>query len=274
MHLLEWQPMNNNDIGVFHVTVMTGVRFPGKTVDNQKNGRSINGFLYVSEGEMCFSQNGCPDLMVGDNSFCLIPQNCRYKMRYTGERTVYTLVDFTLMSSKGEPLLLSDKIEVLFEKNTDPQILRILTKLTHCDLAADHYAAFRKKELFFRLLSVVFEEKMMDSLQRPKYAGIAPGILRLQQTYLENTPISEYAALCNVSLSSFRTLFRECCGQSPVQYRNMLRIKRAEALLSENAYTVSEVARSCGFDNMGYFCRLYKRVIGETPRETQFKYDG
>ena len=98
---------------------------------------------------------------------------------------------------------------------------------------------------------------------------ILPGALMLQQTYLENFPISKYAEACNISLTSFRSLFTQKYGMSPLQYRNHLRISRAVAMLQEGSCTVAEAAYASGFDNIGYFCRYYKKITGETPKTTQ-----
>ena len=93
----------------------------------------------------------------------------------------------------------------------------------------------------------------------------------LRKNYLENLSIPELAAACNISVSSFRALFTECYGMSPIQYRNRLRIKRAKTLLADGGYTVAEVAAESGFYNVSYFIRFYKKTVGETPSETQAK---
>lgn len=64
-------------------------------------------------------------------------------------------------------------------------------------------------------------------------------------------------------------LFKKHYGASPVQYRNRLRLERARELLREGGYTVFEAAYAVGFENLGYFCRYYKRVMGETPSESR-----
>ena len=42
-------------------------------------------------------------------------------------------------------------------------------------------------------------------------------------------------------------------------------------MLTETHCTVEEAARGSGFDNVGYFCRLYKKTTGETPGQTREK---
>ena len=103
---------------------------------------------------------------------------------------------------------------------------------------------------------------------------IVDGILLLEKTYLENIPISELARACHVSENTFRSLFRKQYKTSPIQYRNLLRIARARELLSEGSCTVTEAAYGSGFENVGYFCRLYKKLTGENPSRTKKKTGG
>jgi two-component system response regulator YesN len=98
---------------------------------------------------------------------------------------------------------------------------------------------------------------------------ISRGVSLLEQTYLENLPIEQYAKTSNVSVNTFRRIFEKCFGMSPIKYRNLMRMDRARALLYEGSFTVAEVTYAVGFENVGYFCRYYRQTFGETPTETK-----
>ena len=78
-----------------------------------------------------------------------------------------------------------------------------------------------------------------------------------------------FAKACNISESGFRQMFFKQYGISPLQYRNRLRINRARELLEYDNCTVAEAAYASGFENLGYFCRSYKKHMGETPQATR-----
>ena len=82
-----------------------------------------------------------------------------------------------------------------------------------------------------------------------------------------NARIEHYAALCGMSESGFRRLFREYCGCSPLEYRNALRLERARTLLQSGDYNVSEAAEKVGFSNLSFFIRSYKKKFGHTPKK-------
>ncbi len=259
------------DICISSVAVMSGIRPKGRVVDQRPGGRSSHGFLYIWEGSACISPEGEEDMTVSASSLVYIPEGSRYVLRYAEDGTVFVLVNCHMFSPDGTAACLDEKIRILAHDGSDRLIGGIMTKLEMCSAAENPSAAYRRKELVYRLLSVSVGEIPPYEMNSPKYAGIARGVLLLQQTYLENIPISEFAAACRVSVSSFRSLFTELYGISPIRYRNRLRINRAQLLLRDSGCTVAEAAYASGFDNVGYFCRYYKKTTGETPLETKKK---
>lgn len=271
MRLAEQVFTGDYDLCFFNLAVLSGTRTPGRTIDTRPQGRSKNGILYITEGEARFLEESGNELTADRGKLILIPKGHRYRMQYIGEKTSFILVNFDTVSRCGEPVALSDRLEVLTKEVADKRVANILGKMKDCSLSEDSSTVFRLKELFYRLLSVIFEEDMLIDTSKPKYANIIPGVTMLRKNYLENVAIPELASACNISVSSFRALFTECYGMSPIQYRNRLRIKRAKTLLADGGYTVAEVAAESGFYNVSYFIRFYKKTTGETPSETQAK---
>lgn len=271
MQYVKWQALNSLEFGVFHVSARTSQRPAGFTVDHRKRGRSNNGLLLVTAGSLCFSQEGQPELLAKAGELWLLPEASRYLLRFSGKENSLILVNFTLLSPSGETLLPGDRVQPLQTAVTDPQLLRLFEKLPQSYAEADSVARLRCKELVYRLLTMLFQERQIHRAAQPKYAGIVPGAHLLEQTYLEDLPICRYAEACSISLSSFRALFTEFYGISPLRYRNRLRICHARVLLAETHCTVEEAARSSGFESICYFCRLYKKITGETPGQTRGK---
>ncbi len=58
-------------------------------------------------------------------------------------------------------------------------------------------------------------------------------------------------------------------GATPVELIRLSRLSRAEELLSEGGYTVSEVAYEVGFSSPSYFIKCYKDHFGHTPNGRQ-----
>ena len=60
--------------------------------------------------------------------------------------------------------------------------------------------------------------------------------------------------------------FKRQLGYSVVTYINDVRLGYAKELLqNDEAITVKAAAMSCGFEDVSYFCRAYKKKFGKTP---------
>jgi AraC-like DNA-binding protein len=57
-------------------------------------------------------------------------------------------------------------------------------------------------------------------------------------------------------------------------YLNSVRIHRAKFMLRNYSMTLKEVAANCGYSEVAYFCRLFKKINKETPTEYRATENG
>lgn len=102
-------------------------------------------------------------------------------------------------------------------------------------------------------------------------SAVSPRSLRslryLHCHYTEEISIAELAAMEHLSESRYRSVFRDCTGFSPNEYRIALRMQRACDLLLHTADTLAEIAQTCGYSDTMYFSRIFKQKLGVTPGE-------
>lgn len=60
--------------------------------------------------------------------------------------------------------------------------------------------------------------------------------------------------------------FRHVYRQTPHQYLMGLRIARAKVLLRNTALSVTEICTMVGFESLGSFSTLFRRVVGVSPK--------
>lgn len=75
----------------------------------------------------------------------------------------------------------------------------------------------------------------------------------------------EVAASMNLSLSYFQHLYKDFFGNSVYKDIVSARIEQAAHLLQHTDYSISEIGRLCGYDNMEHFSRIFKKYKGESP---------
>ena len=122
--------------------------------------------------------------------------------------------------------------------------------------------SLRSKGLFYLLLDAIINnsEEENDTQRR---------IISRAKTLLvgKALSISEIAKECAMSDSGFRRIFKEQTGMTPVEYRISSRIKRAAYLLDSTGMSVGEIAESIGFFDAAYFCKVFKKYFGITPKQ-------
>ncbi len=75
------------------------------------------------------------------------------------------------------------------------------------------------------------------------------------------------AASCGMSSRHLNRIFSGGKGGSLGRYMVERKMESAKRMLSENNLLLKDIARSLGYADTGYFCRVFKRVTGMTPRD-------
>ena len=77
------------------------------------------------------------------------------------------------------------------------------------------------------------------------------------------------AATASVSESECLRCFRKTIGTTPIQYLKQYRIRQSAKQLAETGLKISDIAVSCGFQDMSYFTKAFREQMGCTP--TQYR---
>lgn len=83
--------------------------------------------------------------------------------------------------------------------------------------------------------------------------------------------LSELAELVNMNEQYFCRYFKKNIGKTITEYINVIRVEKAATALAETEDKVIDIAAACGFDNIGYFIRRFKKEKGMTPSEYRKK---
>lgn len=123
-------------------------------------------------------------------------------------------------------------------------------------------------QLLHHLLGrLFFNNKSYSPVQRTShFHSIESTLGYLHENIGENLTLADIAAHANLSPSHFSYLFKQQIGYSPVDYFIHLKMQHACQMLSFTKRTVQEIAYSVGYDDPYYFSRIFKKVIGISPR--------
>jgi AraC-like DNA-binding protein len=88
----------------------------------------------------------------------------------------------------------------------------------------------------------------------------------IQEHWRRRFTLGAVAEACHVSPSHLCKGFRKHFGVSPVSLAIDLKLDHAQELLRDADLTVTEVALECGFADIFYFSRTFKKRIGIGPK--------
>ncbi len=89
----------------------------------------------------------------------------------------------------------------------------------------------------------------------------------IRTAYDQPITLGDMAAAAEVSPQYFCAFFKTMTSQTPVEYLNNYRIERACRRLLNTDESVTEIAFSCGYNDLSYFIKTFKTVKGKTPRQ-------
>lgn len=95
---------------------------------------------------------------------------------------------------------------------------------------------------------------------------IKKAVAFIRESYASPVTLGDIAASAGMSPKYFCTFFREMTRQSPVEYLNTYRIERACRALLNTDSSVTDIAYSCGFNDLSYFIKTFKAIKGVTPK--------
>ena len=248
------------EFSIVKTSFRAGLRPISRYRINHVNGRANHGILFLFSGAVeVFDTEHKSILKAKKGDLVYLPKGEKYELAYIAE-THFSLMNFDALLPNGEDASFADGIEVLLSEAKDADIEKTFSEVERYSAEEGAETAFRHKELIYRLFALL--SKSISGVDK----RIADGVKLLEERFLENLPISEIAEASFVSESNFRKIFQKEFGTCPIQYRNSLRLKRAQTLLNDGEYSVSEVAELSGFPSESYFCRAYKKAFGVTPK--------
>jgi AraC-like DNA-binding protein len=103
--------------------------------------------------------------------------------------------------------------------------------------------------------------------RQPGRPSDAELVAQLQTIALQPAPLARYAADLGLDQAELRSLARRATGRTPIQLVLEARINEAKLLLAGTRLSVAEVGRRVGYDDPGYFSRIFDRMVGQPPSQ-------
>lgn len=172
---------------------------------------------------------------------------------------------------KVENLINISKFGILFSKDAKEKIKPKMVILNNLEGSKRYiYLLEILAELANFKYELLNQEIMPYSIISKNKARLETLFTYVENNYNQEIAIQEMADLSAMSLPAFCNFFKKATKMTFTEFVNRYRINKACMLISQDK-SISEACYECGFNNVTYFNKIFKKYVLKTP--TEFKND-
>lgn len=129
---------------------------------------------------------------------------------------------------------------------------------------------------FTQILNHLLDPEELIWLNAPSllsaYSGQAPGRVHklmhyIQQNFKDEITLQQAASVSGLQIHSFCRFFKTLTNRTFSDFLNEVRISFACKLLQQSDLPVTQIALECGYTNISYFNRCFKKINKVAPKE-------
>lgn len=94
----------------------------------------------------------------------------------------------------------------------------------------------------------------------------------IAEHYAEAAPVAAMVRLSGLPERTFKRRFRHATGLGPLEYVHTVRLEEAKQMLEAENAPVETVAHAVGYEDAGFFNRLFRRKVGLTPGQYRRRF--
>jgi transcriptional regulator GlxA family with amidase domain len=94
----------------------------------------------------------------------------------------------------------------------------------------------------------------------------------IEKNYKQPLTLEDLAGRSNMSVRNFIRRFEQATANTPFEYLQRVRVEAAKKILETKMDGVEQVASRCGYEDVDYFRKIFKRYVAMTPKAYHEKY--
>ncbi len=106
-----------------------------------------------------------------------------------------------------------------------------------------------------------------DSKSLAHREAVDKAVEYIRKNYRSQISLDSIVADMYFSKGYFRQLFRSIIGMPVTDYIQKIRIDEAIRLIQTTERTIFDIAGDCGFADVKFFYKTFKKITGKTPKE-------
>ena len=125
----------------------------------------------------------------------------------------------------------------------------------------------------FEFLGYILENKMYENVRiisqkdSRKIEHLKNALEVIENRYAECITLENLAQAAGMNSKYFCRYFKDMTHRTPVDYLNYYRIEQACFRLVTSNESIADIGLSCGFNDVSYFIKTFKKYKGMTPKK-------
>ena len=116
------------------------------------------------------------------------------------------------------------------------------------------------------------QQKLKNLEIKPLYSRITNNVIEfLRENMHRPIMLDDVSEYLKISPSHLSKIFKEESSKTIFEYLTYLRIEKAKTLLKDIKLNMTDVGLQCGFTDLNYFSRIFKKINGHSPSEYRRK---
>lgn len=224
---------------------------------------------YILKGKATFYCNYIPiDVKEGD--LIIVNSNELHEAASTSPSLKSLVVIFEISDFSKEAANCNMIFQTVISK--DEKIKEFVTAIFNeaKEMDIGYKVAMRGK--IYELITYLMRNYVVESITDKENRNRIKNLSRLntvfqfiQNNYTEPLTNKQLAEIVHLSEYRFCHLFKESIGQSPLNFINEVRLKKAHHLLQNSQMSITQISSEVGFRDFNNFGRLFRKYYGYAP---------
>ncbi len=225
--------------------------------------RSFYGLVFITAGNLAitFSDKKIYSAKKGDILY--LKKGSTYHFSSLGDENLqYVVVSFDILENGFEKMLPFERVNTPSKTQRFEELFSYLSDIWY--VKSIGYLLHARATLELVIYELV-HDRFSKTYGKKAIMGIQATAEYIERCFDKNITMENLAKMSSYSVTHYRRKFKAIYGVNPIDYANQVRVEKAKDLLKTGLYSVDEISARCGFNSVGYFTRVFKKITGTTP---------
>ena len=219
--------------------------------------------VYVLNGAATYTVDNQSYYLKQGSLLCIPRGSVRSAYTYPDNLMECYSVSFQFFDYRGNEGFLP--MPVISKIGIQPDIISLYSDLNSSWLRRNPGYKIKSTALLMLIILRLYELILFKEHPIIIDARINKAVRYITDNYYDDLTIEKVSEVTGLHPNYFGVLFKDSTGLSFRQFLTAIRINYAENLLKGGLHNITEVATRCGFSDVCYFSRVYKKIRGIPP---------